>query len=108
MGGVDRFVPALDLYAPWPHARAAHRPMALTSGPLRSPGGLERLRGRPCRVLAAPGTPVPRALLLHRVRDRAARRAAVVAEVSARSARRAGRLSGRIGIRRHAQASRIV
>jgi oligoendopeptidase F len=38
----DRFIPTLALHASRPYARAAHQPMALSAGPLRPSGGLER------------------------------------------------------------------
>jgi oligoendopeptidase F len=77
----DRRVPALDLRQPGAHACRAHGVLALARRPLRrtrwswvGPGTTPA----PRRV-AAPGAPLRRAVLLHRVRHRAARGAGALA-----------------------------
>ena len=79
--GDDRLVPALDLHAPRPLARAERTGEWLRLLDRFAPG-IDWAGYEPAResLLAAAAAPVPRAVLLHRVRHRAARRAAAVDE----------------------------
>ena len=114
MEGIIRFFPwmaIIDSFQHWlythpGHTRPAHRALARPARPLFKHRRLDRLRSRPRFALAATRAPVPRPVLLHRIRDRAARRPATVDEVEGRSPPRPGQLPFRPETGRHALASR--
>ena len=103
-----RRLPALDLHPPRPHPRRPPGRLDGAARPVRRDRRLVGLRGRPRPLLAPPAAHLPVPVLLHRVRDRPARRLADLAAESLRPRRGRRRLPTRPGPRRLAAPARAV